>query len=777
MPARTGQLAWLAAIVALVLLAIPAAGEPPEDARWGSTTIPGDPVGTGFLSGGFIAYATSNSPGPLGGDGAPCADADAGADLYLFTYPNGTGCTQALDAAGGDGGATATALTTAERAGRVILGVHNPAPPVGGEESTQVKAFDLDEAALEPAFTRSTPGRVLDLDADARGQRAAATIEADTGSYRLTVYAPDGSRSLNERLPDQVQAVDVSANARYVAVGGNLTTNGTSFGWVQVYDLGAEDPEDPIIDRELERVNGGVVTSVAVTDDGRVFAGSQDGIVTYLTRDGNERTHDVGQGAAHVATDPGGGHVLAGAGANVSRLGGLPDRLDATWNRSANGTVQEVIVRGDYRYAIADRTSAFDARGHELWTTASGHTVASRTDGRGLAVLQEGSSSGESTAAARQIHAAAALNQTTEIRRVSPGDVARVNVTVDNQGAAILNGTLAKSLRQGPALTVSPPALTINPGANATLTATLELPRDQRPGLLRVPVELETQPFVDVRGNLTVDVGRAPNVTARLEPGTVRDQAVVQGQQITVRLLVSNFGNADETVRLGARQTVSSVDAWPVTLDPSGTITVAQGSTTTVTATVTVPQAAPNGTTNQLVLRAASEDRASAAALTFTVNPFEAVELSPQTITKTMAPGASQSYTLTLANLGSVPANVTLDATALDDEGQAYIPVEWGVVLGASNIELAADATRTFDLEISAPPNVTSTQSVRVQLLATTDGGARASAIAFGVVDPALASDDDDDETPRREPLGVLAPLAGMALAAALIRRSHDGNL
>lgn len=777
MPARTGQLAWLAAIVALVLLAIPAAGEPPQDARWGSTTIPGDPVGTGFLSGGFIAYATSNAPGPLGGGGAPCAEADAGADLYLFTYPDGTGCTQALDAGGGDGGATATAITTAERAGRVILGVHLPAPPVGGEENTQVKAFDLDEGALEPAFTRSTPGRVLDLDADARGQRAAATIDAGSGAYRLTVYAPDGSRSLNERLPDEPGAVDLSANARYVAVGGNLTTNGTSFGWVQVYDLAAENVEDPIIDRDLERVNGGVVTSVAVTDDGRVFAGSRDGIVTYLIRDGTERTHDVGDGAAHVATNPGGGHVLAGAGSDVARLGGLPDRLDAVWNGSANGTVQEVIVRGDYRYAVANRTSAFDARGHELWTTASGHTVASRTDGLGLSLLQAGSSSGESTAAARQVHAAASLNQTTEIQRVSPGDVARVNLTIDNQGAAILNGTLVKSLRKGPALTVSPRALTINPGSNATLAATLELPRDQRPGLLRVPVELETQPFVGVRGNLTVDVGRAPDIDARLEPGTVRDQAVVQGQEITVRLLVSNVGNADETVRLGARQTVSSGAAWPVTLEPRGSITVAEGSTTTVTATITVPETAANGTTNQLVLRAASEDRASAAALTFTVNPFEAVELSPRTITKTMAPGASQIYTFTLTNLGSVPANITLDATALDDEGQAYVPVEWGVVLGASNVELPAGSSRTFDLEISAPPNVTSTQSVRVQLLAVTDGGARASAIAFGVADPALASDDDDGETPRREPLGVLAPLAGMALAAALIRRSHDGNL
>lgn len=777
---------WLPVAILAVLLvsSVPALGAPPEAPDWGEATLEGGPVGLGFLGGGFFAYGVTDSGTSVGQSMGPCDGANQDADLYLMSSFNGSGCLQAIDTAGTETDQEGiTALTTSERAHRVVVGI--PPSDALTATSNRLIAYDMDEEQLSQAWATGAQGRVLLLDADAAGQRTAAAVRGGdqpaTASYHLNAYAPNGQRTDTFRVEGNTRALDLSENARYAAVGGNTTAQNASVGWIQLYDLSKPRDANPVLERVFDEARASIVESVAVSDTGIVYAGARDGTVHRVGTDLADGSHDVGNATAEVAVNPSGTVAIAGAGDRVARLSVADGGLNTTWTRTVAGTVASTFVKGAYTYAIADETHAWSKDGQPLWTTVSGTVATVNKTGRALAVADpaQAGATGQttSTVTARRAHAAGNLMQVESPAVFSPGDVGLVNLTLENDGAAILNGSLARASQGGPTVQFTPGAFTVLPGSNRTVQATVSVPETARPGLRELPVELRSRPFVEVATNLTFDVGTATNVSAALEPGTIEDQAVAHGQEVRVRFLVKNTGNADATVTLGVQQALTEGTPWPTTLDPRGTITVARGTTTTVTLDVTVPSDAPNGTTNRLVFRARTDAGASASTLTLTVNPFEALSLTPQTITKQMAPGVTSSYTFQLANLGSIPTNVTLDAQPLDDEGAPFQPATWGVVLDRSTLRVDAGERRDLRLEITGPRNVTNTTdtSLRVQVLAVSDGETRASALAFGVVDPALAPDDDDE--PKREPLGLAVPLAAITAGAALYRRSRHGNL
>lgn len=765
--------------MALVVVSVPAQAASPQRPSWGDATLEGPPVAVGFVSGGRIVYGTGDAGSVAGSSGAACSIQDGDADLFVFSFPRGPGCLDAVDTSGTELGREGIiSLTAAKEGERVVVGLAPSSVP----EATPVDlvAYDVEDGNLTQAYTRDVGGPVLLLASDPTGSRVMAAVQTDPNpgqaSYRLAVLDEDGRRETRSQLRGLPSSIDVSTNGRYVAIGGNYTSGNTTFGWAHLYDLSQPEDENPVLSREFRRARGGVVTSVAVTAAGALYAGHADGQLTFPRADATDLTIQVGNGTTSV--DAHDGIVAAAAGSTVLRLSGQSDALRGAWNATLAGTVAETIVHRPYIFVRAGDLTAFSPTGATLWSVPGGAVVAPNGTALGLAVGQRGSTQATgtqtSTLTARQLHRSAQISLADAPPTISPGGIAITNITIRNDGAAILDASLTSQGSEDVRIRTAPERFTLLPGRNRTIQATISVGHGASPGAREIPVTLSSRPSVDSRANLTIDVGTRTNVTVALEPGTIDDPAVSPGQDITTRFIVDNDGNADVRVRVSLEQAVSRGSPWEAELSPSGTITIPQGTRTTVRLDATVPQDARDGTVNRMVVRATTSAGSTAASITFTVNPFQALSLEPQSITKQIAPGDTVSYDFRVRNLGSVPANVSIDAQALNENGTAYVPADWGIVLDRSQARIRAGASAPVTLELTAPANGTTGESLRVQLLATSAQGARTSSIAYGFVDASLAG---DDEQPKRDPLPVLLPLSAIVLAGLALRRWRYGNV
>ncbi len=762
------------AIVAIVAFAAPAAAQELDEADWSPEELEGAPADAGFLAGGFIAVGVSDTGAVLIGEG-PCEISEA--DLYLVTFPDGDGCVDAVDATDRDG---VQALATAERYPRVFIA------PEEGSSGPDLIAYDVEDGNLTHAFERSLSGFVTLLDANPQGDRA-VTVSQDgddpeTATHRLNAYLEDGTRERSYQVGEIPLALDLSHNARYAAVGGEATQDDDTAGWVHVFDLTRSAQANPVVEHVIPGGQGKTVNSTAVTNQGAAYAGSLDGTVTRVTPQGNHTSLDLGDGAASVDTNRDGSLVAAASGDTVSRLT-LDEELSTRWVNQTGAFVDRVIVRSPYVVALADQAHVHHRDGQGLWEIPTGPVVAANRTGLGWTTATQGSTgtgpaaSPTSNVQAWQVPRSATVTASEDVPIISPGGSGHVNLTVENTGTAVLQGSLED--RRSPLdVRFAPEDITLLPGENRTLQATVDVPRNQRAGLVDVPVEFVSAPRVDANATLTVDVGRSTQLDLRLEPGSLAERSVVQGQNVTVHLLLDNRGNTDTTATLSTHQSPTEGDRWSVNLSDRD-VTVPEGSTTSLRLDTTVPPDAEDGTVNQIIVRASTETASTAVSLQFTVNPFEAVELSPDRVTKTLAPGTTTAYTFTVTNLGSIPTNVTIGASEIDDQGTLLGPGAWGIALDRSIHPLDPQEEGEITLELTAPTNATDAEdrSIRVQVLATTDQGERATSVAFGVADPSLADDEDDDTNQDQTPFPSLLVPASLLAALLLHRRTYHGNL
>jgi uncharacterized membrane protein len=773
------------AVVALAALALLALALPTADAAdprppdWEQTEVPGGPADVGLLAGGTMAVGTDDADA-LPGTGAGCQDPET--ELLLVDLEADTACSEAVDVDGEQSQRDGlVAMATGER-GPTVYAAPRPTDVGGG--GADLVAYDVEEGNLTTAFTKTVTGFVPILDASQRGHRVAAVVQssadADSATFTLRAYADDGTRLQRHTSLDEVLAMDLSANGRYAAVGGTTTRGGEDVGYVQLYDLREASNQNPVAEPVFEDERARSVESVAVTDAGRILAGTFEGAVATMTASEDPSLEPVGSGTAHVTATRSGNTLAAASGDELVRLTASEGDLDTRWNRTLNGTSTDAVARGLYIAALADETHGFQRDGTELWTVTGGDVLAANRTGLQLGLAEAGTRTGASgnqqdtsVVTAREVHRNLTIEQSVDPPSATPGNPVSLNVTLANTGAAVLRGSPTVDGRSPFRLDVRPANLTLLPGETRNVTATLEVPEDARPGPRDVPVRFASTPFVDATGTLTVDVGPTIDLSLRLDPGTLAERAVLQGQETTVRLTLENQGNTDADARVRIQQVPDRGGDWPVQASPTGNVTVAAGTVSSVAVDVTVPEDAANGTTNRIVTQARTSEGVAATAVTFTVNPFEALEVRPDTQTKRMAPGTTSSYEFEVANLGSVTANVTLDATPVDETGDPFVSAAWGVALDRSRVVVEPGDTVPAGLDLTAPANATQNGSLRVQITATSDE-ARASAVAFGVADPGLASEDGDE--PQRQPLGLLAGLASLSLAA-LLRRSHDGKV
>ncbi len=775
---------WITPLVpalALALLLAPltlptAEAAPPNDTEWGSLSLEGLPTDLGFLDAGYVVVATSN------GGGAPQsapADCNAGdgedADLYLIPFPNGTTCAQAMDTGEPTGQEGVLAMDTAPAGDRAIVGL-----PTGLFTSVNLAAYDLEGGALTRNQETSVNGDVQDLATDATGDRTIVAL-ADDGSHRLTVHNADLTQTASFTLKGQPGDLALSSDGRWAAVGGNFTQGNTTFGYVTLFDLSEGSADNPVLDKEIRQAESGAVASVAVSLDGQLALGTVAGAIQHYadptTNDPVARDATVANGTAWVDISPDGGHLLAGAERTLALYNASAQGLDRAFRLSLNATATGVAYRAPYLYAISDTLTAVTLEGQALWQQTGGQIAAINATGLGLAAAsgEPAGTAGQdrTTVTGAHVHADLTLAPTEGTDpTIPPGDIGEINLTLQNTGAAILNVSLVADPPTGVTVETLPSAQRLLPGTTSQATLLVRVGPAANAGTAEIPVTVESHPRTDTMTNATFIVGTATDITLRTDPGTPADRSVVQGQNTSIALVLENDGNTEATVDLEANQFPSRGPVWPLAIQPLPPVTVAPGSVTTLLIQIQVPEDAPDGAVNRIVARATTEGGASATGVTFTVNPFEALDITPRLKTKLIAPGGDATYSFELENLGTVASNLTLAVQAIDDEGQAYVPGGWSVSAQPSSFQLDAGAERIIEVNIAGPPDASDGDRLRTRLVAQTDEGTQATSLAFAVVDTSLA--EDPSEEPRREPLGLIAPLIALGLAATARRWGHD---
>jgi hypothetical protein len=755
-------------LVALAFLTVTAQAEPPRESSWGSVDAPGEPVDAGFADAGYVAFAAGVSPGVDTGD---CPSDTGSVDLFLVTFPDGDGCVASVDTSQNR---DIEAIATADELDRVFVAL---APTDAAIEGPNVFAYDVGDGSFTEAWSDQLPGPVLAVDADPQPRNVPIAFENPdaTQPFRLTVFDENGERTDSFGLPGEPFDLQLSESGHYVAVGGNLTQDGEELGWAQLYDLDAAKQQNPLLDRKIREPREGVTVSVAASNRGGMAAGSLGGDVRFFQQNGSAQPVFVDNDAARVDVTADGKQVIAAAGSTVASLTPSRNALTEDWNRTVNATADQIERVGPHTFVRAGNVHAFGPDGQRLWETTGGEVLAVDTPGTGLAIGAErggGTGGPDSTVFGRVLEASLSLSQN-GTPTISPGSVGVVDATVDNRGSSFLNLTPTAPNASGVNVRSVPASFGVAPDRQADVAFRIDVAQEAPPGERTIEVAGNARPIDAPAGNITIDVGARSNVTLSLLGEAPRERSVTQEQTVRVRLLLENEGNTDADVEVDVVQGLSQGENWPVEIEPGKQVTIPGDARSTAVVALEVPVDAEDGTRNEIAIRASTNQGSSAIGLDLTVNPFRVLEIEPRTQTKQVAPGGTIPFNLSVLNKGSVDANVSLRASAIDEFGDPVPPVNqsWGIALNRSLATVAAGSGAPVEIELSAPGNVSQQdeRSIRVQLVATAKDGTRATGTVSGVVDPALAA---EDESPRREPFpGSIAVATTVAVTAAAWRR------
>lgn len=155
---------------------------------------------------------------------------------------------------------------------------------------------------------------------------------------------------------------------------------------------------------------------------------------------------------------------------------------------------------------------------------------------------------------------------------------------------------------------------------------------------------------------------------------------------------LTNSGTRADTFNL----TAASSQGWAVTIEPAPTVALGGGESTTITLTVNIPAGALVSTVDTTTLTAPSTVdpslSASVSDTTTVIAPAD-IELSPLTLSVTLAPGGSANRTLTIQNNGTA----TLNWTQVEIPERSWLNVNPtnGNISGATNtsVDVTFNAT------------------------------------------------------------------------------------
>lgn len=610
---------------------------------------------------------------------------------------------------------------------------------------TQRWAFALVDAAQNPTHATS-------LAWSRNGAVVAIGTTSGLEILQPSETSPSSSDNFHPFNTTPVNEVAISAGGDVIAA----ATQGYTY-YVRV-DPATRDVVRPVYSRQA--LNGADVGAVAMSLDGERFASASGSRISFFHATHNsaiaqfDGEYDAGVPVTDLSYDGTGRLLVAAAGANV--LGFSPDRTTPIWTLDAAAAGVGTPVR---RVKVAD--AWYNGVYHPV-EDAARVVVAGRTNVAAFDVV-------ESATAALLAPSGTAI---------APNVAIPLQLNVRNTGSLTDNFSFVV---QPPLTTGTAPWIVsgaspvrLAPDESASVWFNLTAPPGQTPGTYPVSIEVHAAGFTGrgacanpadalVCPTLNLTLARSVVLTVG---GSDEKRLLKQGAEDTVKISVTNSGNALGIVNLTATQTLTRGSQWPLDFKPARQLQIAPGQTVNVDVVYSAPNDAVSGDRNLVTVYAKEGEVTAMKNFTAFVDAVFGSELNATNSSLQLLPGEERTLTLNVHNTGNTEDLYNLTYSIAPASANN---TDWRVVLAKPQVSVPIGQIRPVALIIK--PLVAQPRDATLTLTATSTGDPAGSQSSFVIAlsaKPVVTSPTSKGNfLPAPSPLMVL----GLVAVAALARR------
>ena len=272
------------------------------------------------------------------------------------------------------------------------------------------------------------------------------------------------------------------------------------------------------------------------------------------------------------------------------------------------------------------------------------------------------------------------------------GETLTYTVTITNTGNAPDTYDLVASDNSGWSPSVSPPSITLAPGASDNATLSVTIPENAlgcTQDNITVAATSQADNTVSDSASCIAHATIVRGVGVTISPDY---QSGLNGETLTYTVTISNTGNVEDTYSLA----VSDSAGWTPAVSP-GSLTVPPWENRTATLSVTVPSNAIGCTIDNITVTATGTGVSDSDSCIAHATIVRAIEISISPIRYRALSGATLPYIVTIRNAGNVDDNYDL---AVGDN------LGWGPVLSENSISVPVFENRSVTLTVTIPENV-----------------------------------------------------------------------
>jgi len=308
---------------------------------------------------------------------------------------------------------------------------------------------------------------------------------------------------------------------------------------------------------------------------------------------------------------------------------------------------------------------------------------------------------------------------------ISPSDNSGPNgatltyaVTVNNNENVADTYSLVATDNSGWSPSVLPTSLTMSSGSSGTATLSVTIPSSATGGTVDNIKVTANGTGVSGSSSCTAQVNIGRRISVSISP---LSQSGANGAKLTYTVTVSNTGNVSDTYSLAVSDNASP--SWSPTVSPTS-LTVPIGSSGNATLSVTIPENAISGTSNNITVIATSqtdntiENSASCIAHAVVGVTGRGVQVTISENSKSGKPGETLDFTVTVKNTGALEDTYDLEAT--DDA----VP-SWNPTLDENSLTVLANDNAIAIVSVTVPSGASEGDSTMITVTARSQENAQ----------------------------------------------------